>query len=152
MWVQKARRVTDFSAVVGLYAKLWTEKIYIQYFFIGKSEKWSVHVPGTVVVCVCVFADCVDSGLVWMKENTSLVLEEWGPTPATQGSCYPLLCCCSRGDFNECSCSNPLLAPIRLSAGLPPPPCPCLSPWQVVLLQDSRLGWRRWGGLADGTE
>lgn len=69
---------------------------------------------------VCIFADTVDCGFIWMKGNTFMVFEEWGPTPATLGSCYPLLCLCSWGDFNEYSCSRPLLAPVRLSTGLPP--------------------------------
>lgn len=88
------------------------------------NKKWRVYVPGKVDVCVHIFADTVDCGFVWMKGNTFMVFEEWGPTPATLGSCYPLLCLCSWGDFNEYSCSSPLLAPVRLSTGLCPPP-----PW-----------------------
>lgn len=55
-----------------------------------------------------------------------MVFEEWGPTLATLGSCYPLLCPCSWGDFNECSCSIPLLAPVRLQ-GYPHPSSPLLN-------------------------
>lgn len=71
-------------------------------------------------VCTYISADTVDCGFVWMKGNTFMVFEEWGPTPATLGSCYPLLFLYSWGDFNEYSCSCRLVAPVRLSTGLAP--------------------------------
>lgn len=102
----------------SLYFKLWTKYMV----------KQKVKSPCSKGVCVCVYisADTVDCGFIWMKGNTFMVFEEWGPTPATLGSCYPLLCLCSWGDFNEYSCSRPLLAPVRLSTGLPPPSWLCL--------------------------
>lgn len=68
-----------------------------------------------------------------MKGNTFMVFEEWGPTPATLGSCYPLLFLYSWGDFNEYSCSCSLVAPVRLSTGL----APLLPDW-IFLCRKSR--------------
>lgn len=102
-------------------------------------------------VCTYIFADTVDCGFVWMKGNTFMVFEEWGPTPATLGSCYPLLFLYSWGDFNEYSCSCCLVAPVRLSTRLPSPPPP---PWlnlslqkkQAFLQQGGEPGRRQAGG------
>lgn len=130
------------KAIHMLYFKLWTK------YKVKKKVKNS-RKGERVCVCTYIFADTVDCGFVWMKGNTFMVFEEWGPTPATLGSCYPLLCLCSWGNFNEYSCSSRLLAPVRLSTGLPPPSsltAPSCTAKQVFPQQEGRLGRRQQGG------
>lgn len=116
---------TDESHCLGLdFQHLSTlDKTYSK-IIKGKDKKWKhkkwVSFREGEYVCTYIFADTVDCGFVWMKGNTFMVFEEWGPTPATLGSCYPLPFLYSWGDFNEYSCSCRLVAPVRLSTGLAP--------------------------------
>lgn len=119
-----------------IYFKLWTK-----YYGKAKSEESMFQQRW---MCVCIFADTVDCGIVWMKGNIFMVFEEWGPTPATLGSCYPPLCLCSWGDFNEYSCSSLLLAPVRLHTGLPPTPTPLLPDCACLYGPSTARMKRRW--------
>lgn len=129
--------------------KLWTKytsKQKVKEYFPGKL-KARACVCIRARVCVYISADTVDSGFVWMKGNTFMVFEQWGPTPATLGSCYPLLCLRSWGNFNEYSCSSGLLAPVRLyrqdcTPCTPPSSLPSYAnpppPWLWLPVQQSR--------------